>query len=210
MSKLYEPAFAEPKGALIRPYPSTGILMAQGAGVPTASASGYAKGCIYIDTTNGAQYVNTGTVSSATWSIAGVSGATVPSLTITAAVLTTATITNGTITKTTNGIGATTAAAGSTSADAGALPAGTANVYPTTAADGTKGVVLSASDNVTGRTIMIGNGVSNAILKVYPPAGGTINGASANAAFSSVSGKGVIVVCLDSTANSGAGSFLAW
>lgn len=68
MSKLYEPAFAEPKGALIRPYPSTGILMAQGAGVPTASASGYSKGCIYLDLTNGNLYINTGTLTSATWS----------------------------------------------------------------------------------------------------------------------------------------------
>lgn len=98
-------------------------------------------------------------------------------------------------------IGASTAAAGSTTADAGALPAGTANVYPTTAADGTKGVVLNAADRVTGRRIFIGNGVSNAILKVYPPSGGTVNGASADAAFSSVSGKGVVAICLSGSAN---------
>jgi predicted RecA/RadA family phage recombinase len=102
--------------------------------------------------------------------------------------------------------GASTAAAGSTNADAGALPAGTAGVYPTTAADDTKGVILDAADKVTGRTIFIGNGVSNKILKVYPPSGGTINGASANAAFSSVSGKGVIIHCL----SSGDNTWLAW
>jgi hypothetical protein len=102
--------------------------------------------------------------------------------------------------------GASTAAAGSDSAGAGALPAGTASVYPTTAADDTKGVRLHASDEVTGNLKLIGNGVSNKILKVYPPTGGTINGAAADAAFSSVSGKGVIVYCLDATAH----TWLAW
>jgi hypothetical protein len=102
--------------------------------------------------------------------------------------------------------GASTAAAGTTTADATALPSGTAHVYPTTAADGTKGVRVSATDKVTGRMLFIGNGVSNAILKVYAPSGGTINGASADAAFSSASGKGVVIVCLDQTAN----SWLAW
>ena len=102
--------------------------------------------------------------------------------------------------------GASTAAAGSTTADAGALPAGTAPVYPTTAADDTKGVKIHASDKVTGRLLFIGNGVSAKVLKVYPPAGGTINGGSADAAFSSVSGKGVIAYCLDSATN----AWLAW
>lgn len=106
----------------------------------------------------------------------------------------------------TRGIGASTAAAGNSTSDAGALPAGTAGIYPTTAADDTKGVIINAADKVTGRTLFIGNGVSNKILKVYPPSGGTINGASADAAFSSASGKGVIVVCL----SSGDNSWLAW
>lgn len=103
-------------------------------------------------------------------------------------------------------IGASVAAAGTTTADAGALPAKTANVYPTTAADDTKGVVINAVDKETGRRIFIGNGVSNKILKVYPPSGGTINGAAADAAFSSASGKGVIAVCLNKAAN----TWLAW
>lgn len=98
-------------------------------------------------------------------------------------------------------VGASTAAAGSTVADAGALPAGTGGIYPTTAADGTKGVVLNAADQVTGRTVIIGNGVSNQILKVYAPSGGSINGAAANAAFSSVSGKGVLITCLSGAGN---------
>ncbi len=106
----------------------------------------------------------------------------------------------------TPGIGATTAAAGTTTADAGALPAATATVYPTTAADDTKGVVIHADDKVTGRMLLIGNGVLDKILKVYPASGGTINGAGADAAFSSVSGKGVIIVCL----SSGSNTWLAW
>jgi predicted RecA/RadA family phage recombinase len=103
-------------------------------------------------------------------------------------------------------IGASTAAAGSTNADAGALPAGTAKTYPTTAADDTKGVIIDVADKVTGRLLYIGNGVANKILKVYGPSGATINGGSANAAFSSVSGKGVIIQCLSSTSN----TWLAW
>lgn len=103
-------------------------------------------------------------------------------------------------------IGASTAAAGSATGDAGALPAKTANVYPTTAADDTKGVIINAADRITGRRIFIGNGVSNKILKVYPPTGGTVNGAAADAAFSSVSGKGVIAVCLSGSAN----TWLMW
>src|SRR5712692_10184479 len=98
--------------------------------------------------------------------------------------------------------GASTATAGTTTADAGVLPAGTSPVYPTTAADGTKGVRINASDNVAGRMLFIGNGVSNQILKVYAPSGGAINGAAADAAYSSASGKGVLIVCLVAGANS--------
>ena len=103
-------------------------------------------------------------------------------------------------------IGASTAAAGSTYADAGALPAGTARVYSTTGADGTKGVILNTADKVTGRQVFIGNTVPGNALKVYAPAGGTINGASANTAFVSANGKGVIVICLNSSTN----AWLAW
>lgn len=99
-------------------------------------------------------------------------------------------------------VGGSTAAAGSTTTDAGVLPAKTANVYPTSAADDTKGVRINAADAITGRRLYIGNGVSNKILKVYAPTGGTINGGSADAAFSSVSGKGVIAICLSGSANS--------
>ncbi|MEN6532727.1 MAG: hypothetical protein ABFD89_03640 [Bryobacteraceae bacterium] len=97
--------------------------------------------------------------------------------------------------------GASTAAAGSDSAGAGALPAATSGVYPTTDADNSKGVRVHSSDLITGKVLFIGNGVSNKVLKVYPPTGGTINGASADVAFSSASGGGVILICLSSAAN---------
>lgn len=97
--------------------------------------------------------------------------------------------------------GASTAAAGSSTSDAGALPAGTSRFYPTTAADDTKGVKIDVADQVTGRTLFIGNGVSNKILKVYGPTGAVINGAAADAAFSSVSGKGVWIKCLSGSGN---------
>lgn len=97
--------------------------------------------------------------------------------------------------------GASTAAAGSVTGDATVLPAGTSGIYPVTAADDTKGVRLHADDAVTGRVIRIANLVSNKILKVYPPTGGTINGAAANAAFSTASGAGVTLVCLSGAGN---------
>lgn len=102
--------------------------------------------------------------------------------------------------------GATTAALGTNVGNAAALPAGTATVYPTTAADGTVGVVIHANDKVTGRMLFIGNGVSNAILKVYGPSGAVINGAAADAAFSTASGKGAILYCLSGVGN----SWLGW
>jgi hypothetical protein len=67
-------------------------------------------------------------------------------------------------------------------------------------------VIIDVADKVTGRLLLIGNGVSNKILKVYPPAGGTINGAGADAAFSGASGKGVIIQCLSGSGN----TWLAW
>lgn len=100
-----------------------------------------------------------------------------------------------------NAVGASTAAAGTTVADAGALPAGTSQFYPTTGADDTKGVKIHANDQITGRLLFIGNGVSNKILKVYGPSGAVINGAAADAAFSSASGKGVWIFCLSGSGN---------
>jgi hypothetical protein len=118
------------------------------------------------------------------------------------------TLTNKTLTAPviTESMGASTSAAGSTSADATALPAGTSRVYPVTAANDTAGVILHASDKVTGRMIFIGNGVANKILKIYAPVGGTINGGTANAAFSTASGHGAIVYCT----SAGDNTWLGW
>lgn len=99
-------------------------------------------------------------------------------------------------------IAASVAAAGSTAGDAGAL-AGNRKVYVVSAADDTKGVIMSAADATPGNAIYIANMVSNKILKVYPPTGGTINGASANAAYSTTSGIGVHLICLAATATGG-------
>ncbi|NBV20154.1 hypothetical protein [Janthinobacterium sp.] len=101
--------------------------------------------------------------------------------------------------------GASTAAAGTTTADAGVLPAGTSSYYPTTAADGTKGVRVNAADKINGKVIFIGNGVAASALKVYAPSGGSINGAAADAAFVTSSGKGCVLICLSATSNTWAG-----
>lgn len=92
-------------------------------------------------------------------------------------------------------IGASTAAAGTTTTDAGVLPAGTSRYYPVTAADGPKGVRIHADDDVVGREIVIINTVNSAVLKVYPPTGGTINGGVADASLSTASGKSMRLVC---------------
>lgn len=87
-----------------------------------------------------------------------------------------------------------TAAAGSVVGDAAALVGGR-TVYPVTAADDTKGVIMHQDMAKTGTVIEVANLVSNKILKVYPPTGGTINGASANVAISTASGKGLMLRC---------------
>jgi hypothetical protein len=101
--------------------------------------------------------------------------------------------------------GASTAALGSTTADAAVLPAGTGSFYPTTGADGTKGVRINGADKVDGKMLFIGNGAAAAVLKIYPPTGGTINGGAADAAYSSVSGRGGYLICLSGSANTWAG-----
>ncbi|MFZ9311580.1 MAG: hypothetical protein ACO24O_08780 [Arenimonas sp.] len=50
---------------------SQGKVFALNAGVPTASAAGWSKGALVIDTTNGKLYINTGTSTSATWTVVG-------------------------------------------------------------------------------------------------------------------------------------------
>lgn len=40
-------------------------------GAPSNSISGYAKGCLAVDTNAGKLYINTGSKSSATWTVVG-------------------------------------------------------------------------------------------------------------------------------------------
>ena len=87
------------------------------------------------------------------------------------------------------------AAAGTNAATAAVLVGGKA-VYPVTGANGTTGVILAAVDAVLGNEIKVGNRAAAAILKIYPPTGGTINGASANAAFDTTSGQGITLICM--------------
>lgn len=101
--------------------------------------------------------------------------------------------------------GASTVALGSNSGNAAVLPAGTGSFYPTTGADGTVGVRINGADKVDGKVLFIGNGASASVLKVYPPTGGTINGASADAAYLSGSGRGTHLICLSASANTWAG-----
>lgn len=100
------------------------------------------------------------------------------------------------------GIATSTAAAGTSQGTAGALPSG-GGVYPTTASNGTNGVVLAAADVVVGRMIFITNPVAQTLI-VYPPANysSTINGGAANASYSSASGKGALLICLSGTPTS--------
>lgn len=97
-------------------------------------------------------------------------------------------------------VGASTAAAGSTTTDATVLPDATGGIYPTTLANGTKGVRIHVDDKVLNRQLYIANGAA-AVLKIYPPTGGTINGAAADAAFSTPSGIGAWLVCSNATTN---------
>jgi hypothetical protein len=93
-----------------------------------------------------------------------------------------------------------TAAAGTTQGTAAALPTLAGQEYPVTGANGTAGVVLGAADAVTGRQIFINN-LASAVLLIYPPGTGTINGLGASAAFSTVSGHGARLVCLNGANN---------
>ena len=50
---------------------SQGKIFELFAGVPTASRSGFSTGALSIDTTNGKLYINTGSSTSATWTVVG-------------------------------------------------------------------------------------------------------------------------------------------
>jgi len=66
-SKFKGAQYTDPKFTLLEGFtPNLGIVGAF-AGTPTASISGYEKGAMVVDTTNGLIYYNTGTTTSATW-----------------------------------------------------------------------------------------------------------------------------------------------
>lgn len=48
-----------------------GKMFLVSAGTPTASVAGFSKGAIATDTTNGKLFINTGTSTSATWTVVG-------------------------------------------------------------------------------------------------------------------------------------------
>ncbi len=97
-------------------------------------------------------------------------------------------------------VGASTAATGTNSGSAAGLPAATGAIYPTTAADGTKGVIIDVTDKVSGRVLFIG-GTSGAQLNVYPPSGGKINGGTTDSAYLGRTGSGVLAGCISATSN---------
>lgn len=81
------------------------------------------------------------------------------------------------------------AAAGNSAGTATAI---TADQNDVTGADGTKGVILPVG--VAGMRIRVRNGV-DAVLKVYPDTGGTINGAGANVAFAQGPEREAVYTC---------------
>jgi len=50
---------------------SQGKIFELSAGVPANSREGFSKGALSVDTTNGKLYINTGTSTSATWTVVG-------------------------------------------------------------------------------------------------------------------------------------------
>ena len=48
-----------------------GIFITSFIGTPTASATGFATGCLAVDQSTGKWYTNTGTNASATWTVVG-------------------------------------------------------------------------------------------------------------------------------------------
>lgn len=93
----------------------------------------------------------------------------------------------------------TVAAAGSAQGDAGAITVtGPTSVVLATGADATKGVVLPAP--VAGQIVVVKNRDSdNAILKVYPATGGTINALAANGALSMAAKTSAVFVAFSAT-----------
>lgn len=84
------------------------------------------------------------------------------------------------------------ALAGSAGSDAVAI-SGTKFVHQLTGADGTKGGKLAVTATASICHIMMNT--TAGVAKIYPGSGGTINGGSADAAFSALTGIKPIVCC---------------
>ncbi len=88
------------------------------------------------------------------------------------------------------------AAAGTTQGTATQIPSESAEFYFITAANGTKGVVLPAG--TPGKFITIKNDeAANAILKVYPATGASINAIAVDSAFSMPAKSEIMFTCYD-------------
>lgn len=92
------------------------------------------------------------------------------------------------------------AATGSTQADAALIVSASGAVVHGTAADGTKGIKLPPITDI-GQTYTVKNSdAANAVLKVYPSTGATINSLSANAAISMAAKTPATFIAISATA----------
>lgn len=92
----------------------------------------------------------------------------------------------------------TVAMAGSAQGDAAALSA-SKFLHQITGADGTKGVILPATTITSAAICHFLLNTTAGVAKVYPATGGTINGGSANAAFTALTGVKPIICCASAT-----------
>lgn len=115
--------------------------------------------------------------------------------TLTSPTVTTPTITGPAATLTVEAV----AAAGSAQGDAGAVTASSGAIIHGTGADGSAGIVLPTA--AAGKWYFVKNAdAANAVLKVYPAASDTINGAAANTAISMAANTAATFVAIDATA----------
>lgn len=120
--------------------------------------------------------------------------------TLTNKTLTSPTLTSPTITTPIMTINAATlAAAGDAIGNAGAIVTSSPGFVLVTGADGTKGVRLPTA--AAGNVFWIKNiEAANAVLKVYPPSGGTINDETANTAVAPAANTAYLFIAYNSTA----------
>lgn len=73
MSQSWRKGYADPEGKILE-VPGYGIVFASQNQAPTASAAGYAPGCIFVNTAGSIGsfvYFNSGTLTAATWTNIG-------------------------------------------------------------------------------------------------------------------------------------------